>query len=501
MTHSYIHDEHQMSLIDGGTLRGARRNITSLPDDILREVFDLSVHGFSVVPEYDTPVQYILGTVCRRWRDLALHTPLLWSDIYIPMKEPYDSLAFFERSAPALIDVSFSSVWSSDMELHNRVSKAILKNISRLRKLNIDVLNLDELTSLFVAWRDKEAPNFRQLNIVCHDTFIGIKELDATFLSYGESLRSVKLAGLEFNALPFLPNLTTLEIDRMRPEPPNLQALFDHCPALESLTVGQFGAPPPSDDTGAPRVQSTLEIVAPSLKSLALNLDCDHTEECECALPHLVAENLEYLEISQYDLTFADLQFSITSHFRELPRLQKLRIRNHLFSDSDVAFFSSLPKTTNLEIMGFPNHRDPGAGLSILNMPNFQSIAIDLTAFSISRESDVIKLHNVLQANRPTLRCPVNICCDADNETIAFWKSLLGERLIIQPMPLQSGLLDNYLFSCDDMIDRMSGSTAEEYDEQDYEWDEDEWYDEDGDFDDGSDYFEDEEENEDDIHI
>jgi len=450
------------------------------------------VHGVDLEPEC-TPVQYILGSVCHRWRDLALHTPLLWSNICIPMKEPYDSLVFFERSAPALIDVSFSSVWSTDMELHDQVSKAILTNIRRLRKLNIDVLNLEELTSLFVAWRDKEAPNFSQLNIVCHDTHLDIKELDATFLSYGESLRSVKLAGLEFKALPFLPNLTTLEIDRMRPEPPNLQALFDHCPALESLTVGQFGAPP-SDDIGASRI-STSEIVAPSLKSLSLNLDIEHTEDCGCALPHLVAKNLEYLEISQCDLTFADQQFSITSHFGELPRLQKLRIRNHLFSDSDDIFLLSLPKTTNLEVMGFPNHRNPDAGLTILNMSNFHSISIDLTATSISLESDVIKFHNVLQANRPTLRCPVNICCDVDDETVASWKSLLGERLIIQSMPLQSGLLDNYLFSCEDMIDRMSGSTAEECGEWDE--DEDEWDYEDDYFDGDSDYFEDGDENDD----
>ncbi len=48
--------------------------------------------------------------------------PLLWIDIHIPM-EPYDPLVFFERSAPALFNVTFNSVWTQDMDIHPQVFK------------------------------------------------------------------------------------------------------------------------------------------------------------------------------------------------------------------------------------------------------------------------------------------------------------------------------------------------------------------------------------------
>jgi hypothetical protein len=46
-----------------------------------------------------------------------------------------------------------------------RFRRAILNNLSRLRRMTIDVINFDEIAPLFEAWRDKHAPNFRHLEI------------------------------------------------------------------------------------------------------------------------------------------------------------------------------------------------------------------------------------------------------------------------------------------------------------------------------------------------
>jgi len=454
--------------------------INSLPDNVLGDLFCWTV----AVAENHPPTQYTLSSVCRHWRDLVLHCPLLWTDIYIPMKDPYDPFVFFERSAPAHYDVTFYSSWTQDLDFHAQVSHAILNNLSRLRRLTIDVINFDEIIPLFQAWSNRHAPNFQHLEILCQDMFEPEKDFTATFMNRGDTLRDVKLNGLRFKFLPNLPNLTNLEIDRLRPDPGTLRALFVQCPTLESLVIGVFSAPAEPTDPALP----CEDISAPYLKRLAINLDNDHTESnCSCALPKLDAENLEYLEISHYGTTFADHYVSLASHFKASRHLHKLRIRSHLFMEEDMDFLTSLPNGTGLEIIGFPSHRDPGAGLPIVSLVNLESIIIDLipTMSKYSSDFDIVAFHGVLQNTRLTFNCPVTVCCDCDGTALDAWKTILGDRFSIRPTPLGTGFLDNYLIPYDDFLDRLSGSSQDEC----YDWDDD-----DGDYQDYDDYDEEEDE-------
>jgi hypothetical protein len=153
--------------------------------------------------------------------------------------------------------------------------------------------------------------------------------------------------------------------------------------------------------------------------------------------------------------------------------------------EEDTEFLASLPNDTSLEIIGFPSHRDPGAGLPIVNLENLRAITIDLTP-SMSKYSsdfDIVAFHGVLQNTRLTFNCPVTICCVCDETALDAWKTILGDRFSIRPTPLQSGFLDHYLVSYDDFLDRLSGSSQDEYYDWDDEYQEYDDYDEDEDAD------------------
>jgi len=231
-----------------------------------------------------------------------------------------------------------------------------------------------------------------------------------------------------------------------------------------------------------------VEISVPSLKTLAINLDNDHAENCSCALPHLTAENLEHLEISHYGTTFADHYVSLASHFKPSSHLRKMRIRSHLFMEEDMDFFASLPNETCLEIIGFPSHRDPGAGLPIVNLRNLGAITIDLTPTmsKYSSDFDMVAFRGILHNTRDlTFRRPVIVCCDCDDNALAAWKIVLGSRFSIRTTPLPPGYLDGYFVSYDDFLDRFSGSSQDE----NYDWDGDEYDEYDyGDYDEEEDY-------------
>lgn len=173
--------------------------LLNFPDSILCKLFGWTV----AMGENQLPPVCILSNVCRHWRVLSIDCPLLWTDIHIPI-ELYDPLVFFERSAPALFNVTFNSVWMQDRDIHAHVSKAILNNVSRLRCLTIEVTLFDEIAPIFEAWRDSDTPNLIDLGITCHDNSEPEKEIIATSLRCGDSLNRVKLKGLRLGFLPVL---------------------------------------------------------------------------------------------------------------------------------------------------------------------------------------------------------------------------------------------------------------------------------------------------------
>jgi hypothetical protein len=414
-------------------------HIHILPDDILREIFTFTLSNYA--PAYETPIQYVLGTVCRRWREVILHSPLLWTDIHAPLNGIYDPFVFFERSSPALIDVSISpppkpyltTSRKSDLEFYSRILDTISNNLPRLRRFFVVVDDFEQLHCLFTSWTNREVPNLRKLNVECGDYYQGIL---ATFLNNGKSLCSTKVPGLQFGPFPILPNMTSLEFAYIEPNVDELQVLFSQFPALETLIIGTLGQP---EEPSSNSVPYGLEIEAPSLKSLAIGLNDEHNEFCKCVLPYFPVKNLEYLEISLIGTVFADQHTqSILSRFKDCTCLRNVRIHNPPPLAENMFFLPSGPGTIDLEFICCP-----GLGCFLLDPSNMnaKSVTLDLTA--VPGDSFVDTVYNFLR-DHSTLQHPISLRCTCTEEVAAFWMST-KTKFSLQEDPLSPGFLDSYV--------------------------------------------------------
>jgi len=416
-------------------------HIHTLPEDIFREIFTLTLSNHA---QYETPIQYVLGTVCRRWREIILHSPLLWTYIHAPLRGSYDPFIFFERSSPALIDVSVFPPWpwlddgtcNSNLEFYLRVSDAISKNLPRLRRFFVVADSFEQLDCLFTSWANREVPSLRKLSVECGDYYRGIR---ATFLNNGKSLCSTKVPGLQFGPFPILPNMTSLEFAYIEPNVDDLQVLFSQFPALEILIIGTLGQP---KELSSSLVPYGLEIEAPSLKSLAIGLNDEHEEFCKCVLPYFPVENLEYLEISLIGTRFTDQHtHSILSRFKDCTCLRKVRIHNPPPLEENMFFLPSGPGTIDLEFIFCP-----GLQSFILDPSNMnaKSVTFDLTA--VSGDSFMDTFYNFLcdHSKYSTLQCPISLHCTCTEEVAAFWRSTKTE-FSLQEEPLSPGFLDCYV--------------------------------------------------------
>ncbi|KAF9535408.1 hypothetical protein CPB83DRAFT_878607 [Crepidotus variabilis] len=469
------------------------------PDDLLRSIFGVVVQNFNIQKDLDyaVPIQFVLCTVCRQWRDLIHSTPLLWTDIHIPTTAPYDTFIFFERSNPALIDVNFANsyTWaSSEMTLHSKVSEAIAKHIERLRSLRIRVLNLHELPPVFDRWKDMKCPNFEEL---CMSIDVGgvdepgfgfsvlrSLKLDRWWMD-GTALRTLRLERLPFSDFPVTPNLTTLELDRVYGSKENMKRIFDQSPALETLIIRQFAG-----SGGWPDEHPTsLESTSSTLKSLALNLSTHDDPDCDCPLPSLSAPNLENLELAYSWITVTNHTLSALNHLSSFSHLKRFRITCYSFWENDISFISKLPKGIKLEIIGFPPNQNDNL-FTIIRAANLGSVILDLT-YNPSRPArhlDPEEFIDLILDKRPNFNYPFLFCYqpDADKrkETARKLTSLFGDNLSVQFAPVKPWFLSDFrtiLSIMDDeeaFIDNLFGGGSSDFEEEDeFDLQEEEFYD------------------------
>ncbi|KAJ6588192.1 hypothetical protein B0H19DRAFT_1098293, partial [Mycena capillaripes] len=63
--------------------------VLTLPNEVVSEIFGhfLPVYPTSP-PAIDLLSPNLLGQICRKWREIALTTPVLWRAISVPFREP-----------------------------------------------------------------------------------------------------------------------------------------------------------------------------------------------------------------------------------------------------------------------------------------------------------------------------------------------------------------------------------------------------------------------------
>ncbi|KAF8971395.1 hypothetical protein BDZ97DRAFT_2071160 [Flammula alnicola] len=425
--------------------------IASLPDDILFEIFSTFLPD--AMNELDTPFQKTLVAICRSWRNMVMGAPLLWTKIGVPSTSSQDTLLYFERSKPALIDVKFDTIWNRPKPERLRLIRDTLaKHLSRLRSLTVNGFAAGDVEAIFSRWKDRETPDLKTLDISSIQTIPGSrvpswKDIDV------RALQSLKLQGLDIQDFPHSPSLTFLDIKTMKLSPTNFQTLFEKFPLLNTLVIqnspSDVSPPLPQEDH-----INLSKLNAPSLRSLAIDLGRDHTEDCGCMLPFLsvVMKDLEYLEVADFSSDLTPHLTSIFAQWVNLPRLQKLRIRissPDVWMD-DISFLSSLPKSTDLEIAHLPKEAAHAALVYVLGLTNLHSITFNLAPASYEEtfygnhrsRLDLDEFSSIVRRQKPKFGCPIILRLPGDKAVHPGLREIGGDSLTITTTPSAQSFLE-----------------------------------------------------------
>jgi F-box-like len=170
------------------------------------------------------PSPVILSHVCRLWRDVALDTATLWTDIriYHPSMTQIRRSSYYEtcleRSKSSLIDVNYYHFYRASYTIITVLS-SLLPHIARVRRLTFVIENrLSLLTALQAFDEVTAAPRLESLRISLLDRSGG-SFLERTgfplFAGGAPLLRSVQYNGILFTEQPRFTGFTSFTF-RMR---------------------------------------------------------------------------------------------------------------------------------------------------------------------------------------------------------------------------------------------------------------------------------------------
>ncbi|KAH9845995.1 hypothetical protein C2E23DRAFT_891296 [Lenzites betulinus] len=261
--------------------------IDKVPPEIL-------IHIFSFVPRALSPVHSShssrwtydlipLTHVCRRWRDLALSTSLLWSTLCETARTQMGTPIFRARARNAPLIVYVDGPQASTALVNVLAHDA--STVAELRLLGLQAAPATRLTSELLAF---PAPRLEHATIRCRASYGGSDDP----LDYNVELWSGMapcLKTLELHDFPFIPtnhfqSLTTLalswEATPAKCTFTDLAELLGRAPVLEHLSLRSL----PSDFHLREPLQTPASppIVLPCLRSLEVG-DCSD-ESCSVPL-------------------------------------------------------------------------------------------------------------------------------------------------------------------------------------------------------------------------
>ncbi|KAH9890108.1 hypothetical protein C8Q73DRAFT_653017, partial [Cubamyces lactineus] len=339
--------------------------IHSLPVELLTRIFQLGVDSDPIPDEQireEPTFEVLVSHVCRYWRQVALHTPHLWTTIHFRTRAHMSrGEVYLSRNGRLPIDIYVDTCSEDDYQLHKDllfrdeflpVFDVVLPHIDRWRELHLIVADLECKTfARKVLSTCGTAPALETLQLWHVQNWRTSERLfnhigPPPVVVFGGELPSLKhiiLQGvnLPWSRSPFLRNLSSVEFalhsDNVRMPFDLWRAMLDSSPNLTRLSllfsgpraapspaspvidgIGWWGAEPPPPDAVIPpgtRLPPSVEpIHLPALRDVQLNnLESDYVVALFRTL-HM--PNVRSLHLG---LDFEDQDFTPFVHFLAAP--------------------------------------------------------------------------------------------------------------------------------------------------------------------------------------
>ena len=265
--------------------------VYTLPTEILKEIFCATRPS---LPHQIVSYAVVISHVTRRWRNLALCTAHLWTDIYIWLHVREACLAsYLQRSSNHLLDVKIELHIHYDgatLDNFRRQLPIIVSQTARLRNLIVEAdVYFGYILQKFSALR---APYLETLDI----RFMGGMDthLRHTFIGGAPMLSSITVCGTSVRScMPPLAAVTHLHLGATRAKmyPDELCDVLTSVPSLRRLILSANGV-----SFRLPAISWPV-IRMPSLTSLTIAFILGHSTANALLYERLVAPNLEFLAV------------------------------------------------------------------------------------------------------------------------------------------------------------------------------------------------------------
>ncbi|KAE9411459.1 hypothetical protein BT96DRAFT_968900 [Gymnopus androsaceus JB14] len=347
--------------------------INQLPNELLTLIFAYGSelpqfelrYPLTPVPPFKTPslIESVM-CVCSRWRQLAMHTPSLWTSLLVTRSrgdlDRLPSVADFQKpmnSISQTLQRTLNLPLDITLDCTHISTKTVIRQLAaeseRWRSLSIIVPTTHNLPAVLSHLKDIHAPILECLVITAHKFHEGdVPNLlpPQPFLKSSPRLSTVRLnrVGLRWSASP-LRNLTTLELRFILwPTHSDFQNLFSNSPDLQNLKL-HF------DTHAFARLDRTLNQLPNAMVRPLIKIPCLRALETAVHIPRFIIHTQPLEELVLKDFGTAEWCRSLV-YFRyyakTFPKLTKLvldRVKDIIYVDSSLV--RAFPKLKSLHLV------------------------------------------------------------------------------------------------------------------------------------------------------
>ncbi|KAH8088955.1 hypothetical protein BXZ70DRAFT_501288 [Cristinia sonorae] len=248
--------------------------LSTLPPELLGEIFLIVKDGYLNGLEYDTDRWVYLSHICQNWRQVSLATPLLWRDIQAIIPDQLEYLhMMLMRSSHAPLRLSLEACDG------NETAKLLRSELHRVEDLRVNFHSDTTLSVDISSWTPPDAPLLKTLDVQAEmtpnwraaDGVIIETSFSDIHLLLSHDFSSPRLEYVQFRRFPypsvspyFRPTLKTLSLHHCKEIlASELLRTISSMPLLEYITINDT-----LDDD--PQTEASEYIELPHLKIIEI---------------------------------------------------------------------------------------------------------------------------------------------------------------------------------------------------------------------------------------